>query len=215
MANNELDKIIDTICELIKGYSQVYRKTTQPFVWADLKSQNGDLEYDPESVLIRERLVEHVGSLPIVATTLYPYINDPEVSLGDTLIMLAIHDIGELKVGDEIAFKKNDKSNDLETKEALSMLDPIYHDYYNDIENLSTKTGKFAKAVDKITGDIFDYLTPLEINLKRFKHYMNIEKDQIVDLFLKHKRPYMLWNPFMEALHIRLIERLKENIEKF
>ena len=46
------------------------------------------------------------------------------------------------------------------------------------------------------------------LQLVFFKHFVGIEPDQIIPVMLKHKRPYMLWNPFMIEFHKLLYEKL-------
>lgn len=54
--------------------------------------------------------------------------------------------------------------------------------------------------------------TPAETTKVRFKHFVGIEPDQIVDVIVKHKRPYMLWNPFMTEFHIYLMEQITKKL---
>jgi len=193
---------------IFKGYSNELRATTQPYQLHRVQSSVSGFVYEPEDALIRETLMEHVGSLPMVATAFYPFIDDPAVDLGKALTMLAIHDIGELVTGDEMTFTKSKDSKDPEMEAARKLLHPYYHDLYEDVEHQTSPTAKFAKAIDKITPDIFDYLTPADITVRRFKHFVGIEQGEIMDLLLKHKRPYMLWNPFMTEFHKLLYEKL-------
>jgi hypothetical protein len=204
------DELIEKIEFLYQKYSLEPRASTQPYTLATVERQVSGYEYNPEDLLVRERLIEHVGSLPIVATAFYPYINDPDVDLGRALTMLAIHDIGELVVGDEITFTKQKHASEEEA--ALSLLHPSYHDLYRDAEAKGSTTAKFAKAIDKITPDIVDYLTPAHITIERMKHFTSVDADGIVPLIEKHKRPYMLWNPFMSEFHIRLLEKLADKL---
>jgi hypothetical protein len=197
---------------LFEKYSQELRATTQPYYLARVANNVKGYAYHPEDALIRETLLEHIGSLPMVATTLYPYIADDDVDLGQSLIMLAIHDIGELVTGDEMTFTKKAASKLPESEAALKLLHSSYHETYRDVESQSTQTAKFAKAVDKITPDIFDYLTPADITIWRFKHFVGIEPSEIMGVMLKHKRPYMLWNPFMTEFHKVLYEKLEAKL---
>ena len=150
----------------------------------------------------------------MVATAMHPYIADSSVNLGQSLIMLAIHDIGELITGDEMTFTKKASTKDPEREAALSLLDTSYHKIYEDVESQSSASAKFAKAVDKITPDILDYLAPTDVTIWRYKHFVGIEADQIVALIEEHKRPYMLWNPFMTAFHTLLLAELSKKITK-
>lgn len=104
---NIAGEVLDQIIFLYKGYSEEHRKSTQPYYLEKVKSLVKDYQYDVNDLLVREPLLEHSGSLPVVATTVYPYIEDADVDLGRVLTMLAIHDIGELKVGDEMTFTKD------------------------------------------------------------------------------------------------------------
>lgn len=172
-----------------------------------------DYSYDPEDTLIRETLMEHVGSLPVLATALYPYLGDSDVNLGDSLTMLAIHDIGELMTGDEMTFTKAASAADPEHEAARKLLDPYYHGLYEDVEAKGSKSAKFAKSIDKIAPDIFDYLTPADITIWRFQHFVGIPKSEIIELIIKHKRPYMEWNPFMTEFHVYLMEQLAAKLK--
>ena len=126
--------------------------------------------------------------------------------------MLAIHDIGELVTGDEMTFTKKADSKAFEREAALKLLHTSYHELYEDAESQSSKSAKFAKAIDKITPDILDYLTPPEITIQRYKHFVGVEVDGIIDLIVKHKRPYVLWSPFMTEFHILLMKKLEEKL---
>lgn len=179
-----------------------------PYHLEKIKKRVKGYQYHPYDTVVREPLIEHIGSLPMVATAFFPFIGDKDVDLGQSLIMLAIHDIGELITGDEITFTKKASSKNSEYQAAISLLHSSYHDIYDDVETQSSKSAKFAKAIDKITPDIMDYLTPADITIWRFKHFVGIEPDQIIPVMLKHKRPYMLWNPFMIEFHKLLYEKL-------
>ena len=197
---------------LFEKYSLELRATTQPFHLQTVISDVKGYQYHPDDALVRESLIEHIGSLPMVATAFYPFINDPAVDLGQALVMLAIHDIGELITGDEMTFTKKEIAKAPEQGAAQSLLDPLYHDLYRDVESQGTKTAKFAKAIDKITPDIIDYLTPVDITVSRYQHFVGIGRDQIIGLIVQHKHPYMLWNPFMTEFHDLLMERFSEKL---
>src|SRR5437867_4170258 len=89
---------------LFEKYSLEGRATTQPYLLEVVNRHFPDYKYNPADDLVRETLMEHVGSTAVVATALFPYIQYPQVNLGDALAMLAIHDIGELAVHDENTF---------------------------------------------------------------------------------------------------------------
>lgn len=210
----QIAKALKEIEFLFEHYSQERRATTQPYLLKKVEDTIKDYSYHPDDELVRETLMEHVGSTPIVATALFPYLEDPGVSIGDSLTMLAIHDIGELITGDEITFTKKASSKDSEYKAALQLLNPIYHDIYDDAEAKTSKSAKFAKAIDKITPDIMDYLTPADITIWRYRHFVGIEPEQIIPTIIQHKRPYMIWNPFMTKFHVYLIDQLRHKLDQ-
>lgn len=197
---------------LFEKYSQELRATTQPYYLRKVAKHVPDYAYHPEDILVRETLMEHVGSLPVVAAAFYPHINDAGVDLGQALLMLAIHDIGELITGDEMTFIKKESAKEPERQAALSLLHKYYHDAYHDVESQTSPSAKFAKAVDKITPDILDYLSPASVTLWRYRHFVGIEPDAIVGLIEAKKRPYMLWNPFMTEFHTLLLYRLGKKL---
>lgn len=205
-------ELLEKLEFLFRGYSNELRATTQPYQLERIRSGVSGYEYEPENVLVRETLMEHVGSLPMVATAFYPFINDPSVDIGKSLTMLAIHDIGELITGDEMTFTKSKDKKGPEMKAARKLLHPYYHKLYEDVEYQKSKSAKFAKAIDKITPDIFDLLTPTDITLWRYKHFVGIEPNEVIDLIVKHKRPYMLWNPFMTEFHKLLLRKLADKL---
>ncbi len=206
-------ELLEKLEFLFEKYSQEMRASTQPYYLAKISDGVKDYKYHPEDVLIRESLLEHIGSLPMVATAIYPLIQDEEVDLGQSLIMLAIHDIGELITGDEITFTKKKAGKKLEFDAAITLLHPSYHSLYEDVESQSSKSAKFAKSIDKITPDILDFLTPADITIRRYKHFVDIEPEEIIDLIIKHKRPYMLWNPFMTEFHTLLVNRFSDKLK--
>lgn len=89
-----VQEILNEIEFLLRKYSLERRAMTQPYLLGVVQEKVDNYLYHPEDSLVRETLLAHVGSLPVLATVLYPYINDSEVDLGEALTMLAIHDIG-------------------------------------------------------------------------------------------------------------------------
>lgn len=206
------NEVLEKIKSIYRDYSNEYRSSTQPYRLDIANESISNYKYDIDDKLVREPLIEHVGSLPVIATIIYPYIQDDSVDLGKALTMLAIHDIGELSVGDENTFLKNSISKDKEGKEAILLLDPYYHDIYKDVETRQTQTAKFAKSVDKIAPDILDLLCPIDITLMRYKKILGNEPSEITDLIMTKKHPYMTWNPFFTKLHLELIHQLDVKI---
>lgn len=209
----DLKQFLDYLEFLFERYSRTYRIATQPYIWQTAHELFPDYAYHPDDNLVRENLMEHVGSLPVMATAFYPHIDDEAVDLGDSLVMLAIHDIGELVTGDEMTFTKKSDAGGAEHLAAIKLLNPLYHTVYKDAESKISKSAKFAKAIDKITPDIIDYLTPKELTLWRYKHYTGAENpEDIIKLIIEHKRPYMTWNNFMAKFHEFLLAELTKKL---
>lgn len=208
-------EVLNQVISLYQGYSEVQRTTTQPYKLAVVKKAVPDYRYHPDDPLIREPLIEHVGSLPIVAVALFPHLDNPAVDLGRALTMLAIHDIGELGAGDEMAFNKRRDGSSGEREYARELLHHSYHELYLEVEDRTSKTARFAKSVDKITPDIVDLITPPEITVERFRFFLNKEPKEIVPLIKEYKHPYMVWNEFLTQLHLEILRRLDAKLSVF
>lgn len=212
--NNIYKETLDKVIFLYEHYSKEHRASTQPFHLEKVRANVKDYEYKFDDLLVREPLIEHTGSLPIVATTIFTHLNNSDVDLGRALIMLAIHDIGELRTGDEITFTKK-KDNGEEKKHALELLSESFHQIYIEMEERRSDTARFAKAVDKMTPDIVDLMTPAEITIERYRKFTNKEPDEIVPMIKEFKHPYMLWNDFMTNLHLEILSRIDEKLKSY
>jgi 5'-deoxynucleotidase YfbR-like HD superfamily hydrolase len=210
-----LDNVLKKLEFLFERYSNEMRAMTQPYLLQRVISGVSDYNYHPDDNIVRESLMEHIGSLPVVAIELYPHIEDPEVDLGETLTMLAVHDIGELITHDEMTFTKTAASKDPEREAALSLLDASYHGLYEDVESQKSKSAKFAKSVDKITPDLFELCSPADITLRRYEYFLGLTNiSQIIQKIESKKQPYMNWNSFMLDLHKLLMVRLRQKLLK-
>jgi 5'-deoxynucleotidase YfbR-like HD superfamily hydrolase len=205
-------KILEELVWQIENYYKVHRYVTNRSMLDKVKDSFGEYEYEPHDNLIRETLMEHVGSTPVVAMFLHIYLDDKEVDLGRALQMLAIHDIGELIVGDELTFTKK-HGNDYEKTQALKILPREYHDLYLEYGEMKSKTALFARAVDKITPDIFDLINDSDTTKLRYKTFMDAKPNEVVDILVKHKLPYMLWNNFMSEFYAELCREIGEKLE--
>lgn len=213
--DDNYSNILENLIKLYEGYSNEYRGTTQPYYLEKVKKLVNDYQYNTKDKLIREPLLEHIGSLPLVMTTLYPYINDSEVDLGHALMLIAIHDIGELATGDEITFVKGKGRIDKEQEEALKLLNPYYHLFYQEVEKRTSKSAQFAKSIDKITPDILDYITPADITVRRYKELVKCDAKNIVSTIKEFKHPYMLWNEFMTNFHLTLLKKIDKKLSPY
>lgn len=94
--NSQVRDVFEKVSFLFERYSMERHATTQPFLLEVVRENVAGYKYAPDDELVRETLMEHVGSLPMLATALFPYVvNDSDVKLGDALTILAIHDIGK------------------------------------------------------------------------------------------------------------------------
>jgi len=118
------DEIFSELEWLLKNYSNELRNNVQPFRYETVKQINPNYKFNPEDRLVRENLIEHVGSLSVLAVFFHAHITEP-VNLGRVLEMLAVHDIGETVIGDESTFTKNSKKVEAE-KVAADFLIIIY-----------------------------------------------------------------------------------------
>lgn len=201
-------KIIDQLINTYKGYATTYRAVIQPTKLLLINNNSPDID----DIRIRESLLEHVGHLPITAVILYEYINDRDVVLGKSLTMLAIHDIGETVKGDTMLFQVTQKDAKAEAKQALRLLHPMYHKLYQDIEKQLTKSGKYAKSVDRMVPDIIELTLDPKISWKRYKMQAGFEPHEIVPAKRKKKMPFMLWNPFLKEFYDFLLKRLEKHL---
>lgn len=196
--SNNYNIILTELVELIKKYSNTLRGNPQPYTFQRL-SKRYNLKYDWREEIYRETLLEHTGSLPVIATFLYPYIGI-ELDIGKVLLMLSFHDIGELKEGDIITFLKKPEDGDREVQFALQALNPIYHSTYLEFEKLESNEAKFAKSIDKLAPDVYDYIWP-QATFDRLTERLNITKEQVVPKLREFKTKHMVWNDFLTNFH--------------
>jgi putative hydrolases of HD superfamily len=199
------------LVELIKGYSNTLRGNPQPYTFQRL-AQKYDLEYDWREETYRETLLEHTGSLPVITTFLYPYIGI-ELDIGKVLLMLSFHDIGELREGDIITFLKKPEDGKKEKQFTLETLNPIYHSIYLEFEAMETNEARFAKSIDKLAPDVYDYIWS-EATVARLTERLGITKSEVVPKLREFKTKYMLWNEFLTGFHNEIMAGVEKQITK-
>jgi HD domain len=206
------NQILTELVELIKGYSKTLRGNPQPYTFQRL-AQKYNLGYDWREEIYRETLLEHTGSLPVIATFLYPYIGI-ELDIGKVLLMLSFHDIGELREGDIITFLKKPEDGEKENRFTLEALNPVYHNVYLEFEAMETNEAKFAKSIDKLAPDVYDYIWP-EATVTRLTERLGITESEVVPKLREFKSKYMLWNEFLTGFHnVIMVEVEKQIIKK-
>jgi 5'-deoxynucleotidase YfbR-like HD superfamily hydrolase len=202
-----VNKIFDALVELHKNYSLIHRRNISYDKYAVLEKL-GLLESQKITVdqsIVRESLLEHVGNLPLVATFLYPYLEQKEnIDLGRVLTMLAIHDIGETVVGDAHPHRKTQEHIESEYKAALELLSESYHSLLNEYEAWESLDAKFAKAVDVFSTFLSDQLHPPAAVQARLKiHGFSWQE-------IEEKRYKVFeWDTFLKEFFAEVVERYK------
>jgi HD domain len=200
--------LLDQLLDQLAKYSNVCRKSTQPFILKRLREKYPNDSFDFDDLAIRETLIEHVGCLPIIAAFLHPYL-DVEVDLGKVLIMLSIYDIGETELGDELTFTKTSNQDQTEFEKGLQLLHPNYHLSYKQESELKTVESKFAKSIDKIAPDLLDLICGGKYTSQRLANQAGWKKSEVIQKIRDKKRPFMLWSEFMTGFHDELFSRFE------
>jgi|GEM_PF-426220 len=209
---NNYAEILDNCLDLVRRYATTVRTHRQSFRHHMLLEKYPEYTYHPDDLFIRENLLEHVGMLPVIATYLHPYCDTPEtpINLGESLIILSIHDIGELAFGDYNTFS-SEKNDTEEEKLGLTLLHNEKHKtLYKEFGTLNTTEAKYAKAIDKFTGEFLDHFIKPHESKIRYEHFIKKDLDEVIQMKLERKLPYLEWNPFLKELYKHSIIRLEK-----
>ena len=124
--------------------------------------------------------------------------------------MLAVHDIGETKVGDVLTVVREKTNQEITAEQtaALDQLDTIHHSTFEEFEANQSNEAKFAHSVDKITPNLYEFLIPVELATERHSHFgfnivQAVEKD----------RDLMEWDAFLLNFYDELIQRTKDRFK--
>ena len=195
---------LNKLLALYTDYSHIHRRTIALDKYDLISRSNPKIE--PENELVRESLLEHVGSLPIVATYLYPLLEHrSNIDLGKVLILLAIHDIGETVVGDAHPHPKTEDLIKSEYQQALSLLPGEYHPYLEEFENKITPESKFAKSVDVFVTFLSDLMLPPDFVARRLSAYEFSSK-----VFFEKRYEIFAWDSSLTELFEEVIRRYQE-----
>lgn len=207
--NNEVGKkILDSLIELQRAYASTYRGMTTEERHRNLISSGLITNYDYDSEFIREPLIEHTGHLPVIASYLWQYAeHKSDINLGRALIMLSIHDIGEIEVGDKVTFHKNQKDNDDEYEVVKKRLPEELLKYFDEFEARETTDAKFAKMVDSLAPELHELALP-EVTKERFEHF-KFNTQSIID----KKEKYFTWDENFKELFDAMIQRYHDTID--
>ena len=200
----DYEQIVNNLLTLHKKYSNVHRRTIALDKYTQVSIDT--LRIEPESELVRESLLEHVGSLPMVATYLYPFLeHKSQIDLGKVLTMLAIHDIGETVVGDSHPHQKTKESIENEHQRALELLSEEYHLLFEEFGHQETVDAKFAKSVDVFATFLSDQLLPSDFVTKRLMAY-----DFSSQLFVEKRLEIFAWDSTLKELFEEIIQRYQK-----
>ncbi len=202
------DELLDGLLAQIRAYGDTHRKSIQPFTRSRIIQQFPHYSDDFDHEVIRETLLEHVGCLPVMATYLHPHM-DRQVDLGKALTMMAIHDIGELRVGDELTFTKSAEQDTEEFDAAMELLHESHRGLYIEMHRLESNEARFVKSVDKMAPDLFDYLCGEHYSIRRLVRQAGWTPEEAMGNVRAKKRPYMEWSPFLAAFHDALFRRFE------
>ncbi len=202
-------KLLDELIELQRAYASTYRAITTEERYNNLIISKLIKDFTYDSNYIREPLLEHSGHLPIIASHLWPLIQHRgKVNLGRVLIMLSVHDIGEIEIGDVITYHKSKAHKENEIITAKKRLSKEMLEYYIEFENQETMDAKFAKAVDALAPELHELALP-EVTKERFMHF-NFNTDSIVEKKEKH----FVWDEVLKQLFDAMISEYREIVDK-
>lgn len=202
------EKIFSELVDLHKKYYSVHRRTIALDKYDELDSRGfiSEQNIEPDDNILRESLLEHVGSLPIVAAFLYPHLEHKEqIDLGKVLKMIAIHDIGETVVGDGHPHQKTESFIESEYQAAIELLPEEYHPLLDEYEERETFDAKFAKSVDVFATFLSDQVLPPEFVRRRLRAHGFSWKE------IGEKRyEIYAWDGFLKELFKVVVERYQK-----
>ncbi len=201
-------QIVSDLLQLQDQYASTYRTMTTAERYRNLVESGILTTYTYDTEAIREPLIEHVGHLPIIAAYLYPHIqHSSQINLGRSLIMLAVHDIGETKAGD-LHFTKSEQNKKLENQAANQLLPANLLSYFQEFEQRNSLDAKFAKSVDAIAPPLHELTLP-KVTIQRFKHF-----NYSVDVIEKRKK-FFDWDKVLLQIFNEVIRRFRKIEQKY
>ncbi len=164
-----------------------------------------------------ESVAEHIYGTCILAISIDSQF-ELDVDLYKVVIMLVLHEIEEIKIGDLTPFDKVTKEEKRKigkqaVEEVLSTLDKKvqYIELIEEFENMKTNESIFAKMCDKLEADIQCKLyceeNCIDINKKensyllkdsRIKKLLDNGEKTVADLFIENDRPIYTEKVFEE-----------------
>ena len=164
-----------------------------------------------------ESVAEHIYGTCILAISIDSQF-ELNIDLYKVIIMLVLHEIEEIKIGDLTPFDKVTKEEKRKigkqaVEEVLSTLDKKvqYIELIEEFENMKTNESRFAKMCDKLEADIQCKLyceeKSIDINSKENTHLLKDSRVQkllnngektVADLFIENDRPIYTEKVFEE-----------------
>lgn len=172
-----------------------------------------------------ESVAEHIYGTCILAISIDSQF-ELEIDLYKVIIMLVLHEIEEIKIGDLTPFDKVTKEEKRKigkqaVEEVLSTLDKKvkYIELIEEFENMKTKESMFAKMCDKLEADIQCKLyceeNCIDINKKENAHLLKDSRVQkllqngektVADVFIENDRPI-----YKEKIFENIADYIKSN----
>lgn len=206
--------------EKIKNLLQFYLLATQ--LKDKIRSGWKIWNIDRERV---ESVAEHIYGTCILAISIDSQFQ-LDIDLYKVIIMLVLHEIEEIKIGDLTPFDKITKEEKRKigkqaVEQILSTLDKKaqYIELIEEFENMKTNESIFAKMCDKLEADIQSKLyceeNCIDINKKENAHLLKDKRVQkllengektIADLFVENDRPI-----YKEKVFENIADYIKSN----
>lgn len=200
-----IQQIVQGLIDLQENYAKTSRAIITRERYLGLIDSNILVDYDLNTEIIREPLLEHVGHIPMIASYLHQYIEHTnQVDLGRALIMLSIHDIGETEVGDVITYSKNNSHEDAERQAARELLSGSLFTYFKEFEATETLDAKFAYSVDSLAPIVHEFLLP-ELMLQKFEFH-NFTFDDVIAKY----RPRFEWDIVLVGIFDYLLGEMQK-----
>lgn len=157
-----------------------------------------------------ESVAEHIYGTCILAIAIDSEF-DLDINLNKAIMMLVLHEIEEIKIGDLTPFDKISKEEKrrlgkIAVEEVLKDLSKSeeYIELIEEFEEMKTKESKFAKMIDKLEADIQSkiYCEEGSIDASDIKNQKLLEDDRInkliqqgektiADFFIENDRPIL------------------------
>lgn len=194
----EVKTLIEDLMKLLDLYESTRRShlSRDTYLWT--KKWNPDTKVSDRHV--RESLLEHVWTLPVIATYLHPLI-DSTIDIWHVLKLLSVHDIWEIIAWEVITFDTN-ATTDTNELTAATLLLPAYQlERYKEFLEHETLESKFAHSVDRFCATINTLRSNIEAEKERWK----INSITIQKVRNKHdpkqKRNKTTWEIHEECMH--------------